>query len=132
MQGSHVQFVHLQLGFEQFGSISLIRKSNIKIYIAQSVIFFKLKRTTLLIGVISLVLGILAYQAAMDQIDEIMEIIRESQAGRGARYSREELQLMNDDAEVTLMFARGFLGFSAAMILYAFYDDIVKIIRRVK
>ena len=92
-----------------------------------------MKRTTLLIGVISLVLGILAYQSAMDQIDEIMEIIRESQAGRGARrYSREELQLMNDDAEVTLMFARGFLGFSAAMILYAFYDDIIKIIRRVK
>ena len=132
MQGSHVQFVHLQLGFEQFGSISLIRKSNIKIYIAQSVIFSKLKRTTLLIGIISLVLGILAYQSAMDQIDEIMEIIRESQAGRGARYTREELQLMNDNAEVTLMFARGFLGFSAAMILYAFYDDIIKIIRRVK
>ena len=91
-----------------------------------------MKRTTLLIGIISLVLGILAYQAAMGQIDEIMEIIRESQAGRGARYSREELQLMNDDAEVTLMFARGFLGFSVAMILYAFYDDIIKIIRRVK
>ena len=132
MQGSHVQFVHLQLGFEQFGSILFVRKSNIKIYIDQSVIFSKLKRTTLLIGIISLVLGILAYQAAMDQIDEIMEIIRESQAGRGARYSREELQLMNDNAEVTLMFARGFLGFSAAMILYAFYDDIIKIIRRVK
>ena len=132
MQGSHVQFVHLQLGFEQFGSILFVRKSNIKIYIAQSVIFSKLKRTTLLIGIISLVLGILAYQSAMDQIDEIMEIIRDSQAGRGARYSREELQLMNDDAEVTLMFARGFLGFSAAMILYAFYDDIIKIIRRVK
>ena len=132
MQGSHVQFVHLQLGFEQFGSIILVRKSNIKRYIAQSVIFSKLKRTTLLIGMISLVLGIFAYQSAMDQIDEIMEIIRDSQAGRGARYTREELQLMNDNAEVTLMFARGFLGFSAAMILYAFYDDIVKIIRRVK
>ena len=132
MQGSHVQFVHLQLGFEQFGSIILVRKSNIKRYIAQSVIFSKLKRTTLLIGIISLVLGIFAYQSAMDQIDEIMEIIRDSQAGRGARYTREELQLMNDNAEVTLMFARGFLGFSAAMILYAFYDDIVKIIRRVK
>ena len=48
----------------------------------------------------------------------------ESQAGRGARYTREELQLMNDNAEVTLMFARGFLGFSVAMILYAFYDDV--------
>ena len=132
MQGSHVQFVHLQLGFEQFGSISLIRKSNIKRYIAQSVIFFKLKRTTLLIGIISLVLGILAYQSAMDQIDEIMEIIRESQAGRGARYTREELQLMNDNAEVTLMFARGFLGFSAAMILYAFYDDISRIVAKMK
>ena len=124
--------MHLQLGFEQFGSILIVRKSNIKIYIAQSVIFSKLKRTTLLIGIISLVLGILAYQSAMDQIDEIMEIIRESQAGRGARYTREELQLMNDNAEVVLMFARGFLGFSAAMILYAFYDDIIKIIRRVK
>ena len=132
MQGSHVQFVHLQLGFEQFGSILYVRKSNIKIYIDQSVIFSELKRTTLLIGIISLVLGIFAYQSAMDQIDEIMEIIRESQAGRGARYTREELQLMNDNAEVTLMFARGFLGFSAAMILYAFYDDIIKIIRRVK
>ena len=132
MQGSHVQFVHLQLGFEQFGSIILIRRSNIKIYIVQSVVFFKLKRTTLLIGIISLVLGLLAYQSAMDQIDDIVEIIRDSQAGRGARYSREELQRMNDDAEVTLMFARGFLGFSVAMILYAFYDDIIKIIRRVK
>ena len=124
--------MHLQLGFEQFGSIILVRKSNIKIYIAQSVIFSKLKRTTLLIGIISLVLGILDYQSFVDQMDEIMEIIRESQAGRGARYTREELQLMNDNAEVTLMFARGFLGFSAAMILYAFYDDIIKIIRRVK
>jgi len=85
-----------------------------------------------LIGIVSLVLGILAYQSFVDQMDEIMEIIRESQAGRGARYSREELQLMNDNAEVILMFARGFLGFSAAMILYAFYDDIIKIIRRVK
>ena len=132
MQGSHVQFVHLQLGFEQFGSIVIVRKSNIKIYIAQSVIFSKLKRTTLLIGIISLVLGILAYQSAMDQIDEIMEIIRESQAGRGARYTREELQLMNDNAEVTLMFARGFLGFSAAMILYAFYDDISRIVAKMK
>ena len=124
--------MHLQLGFEQFGSIILVRKSNIKIYIAQSVIFSKLKRTTLLIGIISLVLGILAYQSFVDQMDEIMEIIRESQAGRGARYTREELQLMNDNAEVVLMFARGFLGFSAAMILSAFYDDIIKIIRRVK
>ena len=79
-----------------------------------------------------MVLGILAYQSFVDQMDEIMEIIRESQAGRGARYSREELQLMNDNAEVILMFARGFLGFAAAMILYAFYDDIIKIIRRVK
>ena len=132
MQGSHVQFVHLQLGFEQFGSIPVICKQCIKTYISQNVFFSKLKRTTLLIGIISLVLGILAYQSAMDQIDEIMEIIRESQAGRGARYTREELQLMNDNAEVTLMIARGFLGFSAAMILYAFYDDIIKIIRRVK
>ena len=79
-----------------------------------------------------MVLGIFAYQSAMDQIDEIVEIIRDSQAGMGARYTREELQLMNDNAEVTLMFARGFLGFSAVMILYAFYEDIIKIIRRVK
>ena len=124
--------MHLQLGFEQFGSIILVRKSNIKIYIAQSVIFSKLKRTTLLIGIISLVLGILAYQSFVDQMDEIMEIIRESQAGRGARYTREELQLMNDNAEVVLMFARGFLGFSAAMILYAFYDDISRIVAKMK
>ena len=86
-----------------------------------------MKKGILLIGIISVVLGVLAYQSAMEQIDDIMEIIRDSRAGAGQqRYSREEIQLMNDDAEVTLMFARGFLGFAVAMVLYAFYDDVRK------
>ena len=86
-----------------------------------------MKKGILLIGIISVVLGVLAYQSAMEQIDEIMEIIRDSRAGAGQqRYSREEIQLMNDDAEVTLMFARGFLGFAVSMVLYAFYDDVRK------
>ena len=133
MQGSHVQFVHLQLGFEQFGSILIVRKSNIKIYIIQSIIFSKLKRSILLLAGISLVIGILAYQSFNEQMDEIIKIIRDSRAGLGQqRYSREQLQQMNDDAEITLMFARGLLGFSVAMAVYALYDDIIKIIRREK
>ena len=133
MQGSHVQFVHLQLGFEQFGSILIVRKSNIKIYIIQSIIFSKLKRSILLLAGISLVIGILAYQSFNEQMDEIIKIIRDSRAGLGQqRYSREQLQQMNDDAEITLMFARGLLGFSVVMAVYALYDDIIKIIRREK
>ncbi len=133
MQGSHVQFVHLQLGFEQFGSIVIVRKSNIKIYITQSIIFSKLKISILLIAGISLVIGILAYQSFNDQMDEIIKIIRDSQAGLGQqRYSREQLQQMNDNAEITLMFARGLIGFSVSMAIYALYEDIIKIIRRVK
>ena len=133
MQGSHVQFVHLQLGFEQFGSIVIVRKSNIKIYIIQSIIFSKLKRSILLLAGISLVIGILAYQSFNEQMDEIIKIIRDSRAGLGQqRYSREQLQQMNDDAEITLMFARGLLGFSVVMAVYALYDDIIKIIRREK
>tara|TARA_Y100000590_G_scaffold7087_1_gene9099 strand:+ start:215 stop:616 length:402 start_codon:yes stop_codon:yes gene_type:complete len=133
VQGSHVQFVHLQLGFEQFGSIVIVRKSNIKIYITQSIIFSKLKISILLIAGISLVIGILAYQSFNDQMDEIIKIIRDSQAGLGQqRYSREQLQQMNDNAEITLMFARGLIGFSVSMAIYALYEDIIKIIRRVK
>ena len=133
MQGSHVQFVHLQLGFEQFGSILIVRKSNIKIYIIQSIIFSKLKRSILLLAGISLVIGILAYQSFNEQMDEIIKIIRDSRAGLGQqRYSREQLQQMNDDAEITLMFARGLIGFSVSLAIYALYEDIIKIIRRVK
>ena len=133
MQGSHVQFVHLQLGFEQFGSILIVRKSNIKIYIIQSIIFSKLKRSILLLAGISLVIGILAYQSFNEQMDEIIKIIRDARAGLGQqRNSREQLQQMNDDAEITLMFARGLLGFSVVMAVYALYDDIIKIIRREK
>ena len=125
--------MHLQLGFEQFGSIVIVRKSNIKIYIIQSIIFSKLKRSILLLAGISLVIGILAYQSFNDQMDEIIKIIRDSRAGLGQqRYSREQLQQMNDDAEITLMFARGLLGFSVVMAVYALYDDIIKIIRREK
>ena len=125
--------MHLQLGFEQFGSILIVRKSNIKIYIIQSIIFSKLKRSILLLAGISLDIGILAYQSFNEQMDEIIKIIRDSQAGLGQqRYSREQLQQMNDDAEITLMFARGLLGFSVVMAVYALYDDIIKIIRREK
>ena len=125
--------MHLQLGFEQFGSILIVRKSNIKIYIIQSIIFSKLKRSILLLAGISLVIGILAYQSFNEQMDEIIKIIRDSRAGLGQqRYSREQLQQMNDDAEITLMFARGLLGFSVVMAVYALYDDIIKIIRREK
>ena len=125
--------MHLQLGFEQFGSIVIVRKSNIKIYITQSIIFSKLKISILLIAGISLVIGILAYQSFNDQMDEIIKIIRDSQAGLGQqRYSREQLQQMNDNAEITLMFARGLIGFSVSMAIYALYEDIIKIIRREK
>ena len=87
----------------------------------------------MLIAGISLVIGILAYQSFNDQMDEIIKIIRDSQAGLGQqRYSREQLQQMNDNAEITLMFARGLLGFSVVMAVYALYDDIIKIIRREK
>ena len=124
--------MHLQLGFEQFGSIAIICKSGIKIYITQRLTAFELKRITLAVGIVALVLGILAYQSAMDQIADILKIIEDSRAGLGPRYSNERLQALNDNAEVTLMFARGFLGFSVLMVFYALFDDIMRTIKRVR
>ena len=124
--------MHLQLGFEQFGSITKICKSNIKIYIKQKSNIIKLKRIPLVIAVISLIIGAITYQSALDQIAEIAKIIRDSQAGVGARYSTERLQQMNDDAEITLMAGRGFLGLSVLMLVYGLYDNIIKAILRVK
>tara|TARA_B100000929_G_scaffold80193_1_gene62605 strand:+ start:790 stop:1053 length:264 start_codon:yes stop_codon:yes gene_type:complete len=86
----------------------------------------------LLVGIVALVLGILAYQSAMGQIADIVKIIEESRAGLGPQYSNERLQAMNDNAEVTLMFARGVLGFSVLMVFYALYDDIMRIVKRVR
>ena len=91
-----------------------------------------MKRITLAVGIVALVLGILAYQSAMGQIADILKIIEDSRAGLGPRYSNERLQALNDNAEVTLMFARGFLGFSVLMVLYALYDDIMRTIKRVR
>ena len=91
-----------------------------------------MKRIPLVIAIISVIIGAITYQSALDQIAEITKIIRESQAGAGARYSTERLQQMNDDAEITLMAGRGFLGLSVLMGLYGLYDEIIKIIQRVK
>lgn len=77
-------------------------------------------------------LGILAYQSAINQIADILKIIEDSRAGLGPQYSNERLQVLNDNAEVTLMFARGFLGFSVLMVLYALYDDIMRTIKRTR
>ena len=86
----------------------------------------------MLVGIVALVLGILAYQSAMDQIADILKIIEDSRAGLGPRYSNERLQALNDNAEVTLMFARGFLGFSVLMVIYALYDEIIQIVTKIK
>ena len=91
-----------------------------------------MKRNTLLVGIVALVLGILAYQSAINQIADILKIIEDSRAGLGPQYSNERLQVLNDNAEVTLMFARGFLGFSVLMVLYALYDDIMRTIKRIR
>ena len=91
-----------------------------------------MKRNTLLVGIVALVVGILAYQSAINQIADILKIIEDSRAGLGPRYSNERLQVLNDNAEVTLMFARGFLGFSILMVFYALYDDIMQIVTKIK
>ena len=132
MQGLHVQFTHLQLGFEQFGSIIIICKSNIKIYITWSLTTFELKRNTLLVAIVALALGILAYQSALNQIADILNIIEESRAGLGPQYSNERLQVLSDDAQATLMYAKGILGFSILMVFYALYDDIMRIVKRIR
>ena len=85
-----------------------------------------------MVGIVALVLGILAYQSAINQIADILKIIEDSRAGLGPQYSNERLQVLNDNAEVTLMFARGFLGFSVLMVLYALYDDIMRTIKRIR
>ena len=85
-----------------------------------------------MIGIVALVLGILAYQSAINQIADNLKIIEDSRAGLGPQYSNERLQVLNDNAEVTLMFARGFLGFSVLMVLYALYDDIMRTIKRTR
>ena len=91
-----------------------------------------MKRNTLLVGIVALVLGILAYQSAINQIADILKIIEDSRAGLGPRYSNERLQVLSDDAEVTLMFARGVLGFSVLMVIYALYDEIIQIVTKIK
>ena len=85
-----------------------------------------------MVGIGALALGILAYQSAMDQIADILKIIEDRGQGLGPRYSNEWIQVLNDDAEVTLMFARGFLGFSVFMVVYALYDDIMRTIKRIR
>ena len=85
-----------------------------------------------MVGIVALVLGILAYQSAMNQIADIVKIIEDSRAGLGPRYSNERLQVLNDNAEVTLMFARGFLGFSVFVVVYALYDEIIQIVTKIK
>ena len=91
-----------------------------------------MKRNTLLVGIVALVLGILAYQSAMDQIADVLKIIEESRSGLGPRYSNERLQVLSDNAEVTRMFARGILGFSILVLLYALSDDIMRTIKRIR
>lgn len=92
-----------------------------------------MKRNIFIIGVVLLVVGILVYQSAQNQIEEIMNIARDNRrAVGGARFSQEVLQEMNDRAQVTLLFSRGLVGFSGILIIYAIYGDLVRLIEKRK
>ena len=94
-----------------------------------------MKRFYFVIGVVFLVVGLLMYQSAMEQVEEFQEIIKSVEdAGNNARLGVERIGLSIEQAEdinrrisSTMNMSRGALGLGMFLIVYSTYDELAKL-----
>ena len=94
-----------------------------------------MKRLYFVIGVGLLVVGLLMYQSAMEQVEEFQEVVKSVEdAGNNARLGVERIGLSLEQAEEinrqinsTMNVSRGTLGLGVFLIVYSAYDELVKL-----
>ena len=94
-----------------------------------------MKRLYFVIGVGLLVVGLLMYQSAMEQVEEFQEVVKSVEdAGNNARLGVERIGLSLEQAEEinrqissTMNVSRGALGLGVFLIVYSTYDELVKL-----
>ena len=94
-----------------------------------------MKRWYFVLGVVFLVIGLLMYQSAMEQVEEFQVIVRSvEEAGNNARLGIERIGLsieqaeeMNRQINSTMNKSRGTLGLGIFLIVYSTYDELVKL-----
>ena len=94
-----------------------------------------MKRLYFVIGVGLLVVGLLMYQSAMEQVEEFQEVVKSVEdAGNNARLGVERIGLSLEQAEEinrqissTMNVRRGALGLGVFLIVYSAYDELVKL-----
>ena len=94
-----------------------------------------MKRLYFVIGVVFLVIGLLMYQSAMEQVEEFQEVVKSVEdAGNNARLGVERIGLSLEQAEEinrqissTMNVSRGALGLGVFLIVYSAYDELVKL-----
>ncbi len=94
-----------------------------------------MKRWYFVLGVVLLVIGLLMYQSAMEQVEEFQVIVRSvEEAGNNARLGIERIGLsieqaeeMNRQINSTMNISRGTLGLGIFLIVYSTYDELVKL-----
>ena len=94
-----------------------------------------MKRLYFVIGVGFLVIGLLMYQSAMEQVEEFQEVVKSVEdAGNNARLgveriglSLEQAEEMNRQISSTMNVSRGTLGLGVFLIVYSTYDELVKL-----
>ena len=94
-----------------------------------------MKRWYFVLGVVFLVIGLLMYQSAMEQVEEFQVIVRSvEEAGNNARLGIERIGLsieqaeeMNRQINSTMNVSRGTLGLGIFLIVYSTYDELIKL-----
>ena len=94
-----------------------------------------MKRLYFVIGVGLLVVGLLMYQSAMEQVEEFQEVVKSVEdAGNNARLGVERIGLSLEQAEEinrqissTMNVSRGALGLGVFLIVYSTYDELIKL-----
>mgnify|MGYP001166431580 FL=1 len=94
-----------------------------------------MKKLYFTLGLGFLVIGLLMYQSAMDQVRAFEEIIKSvEQAGNNARIGVERMGLsieqteeINRQINSTMNISRGSLGLGAFLIVYSTYDELIKL-----
>ena len=94
-----------------------------------------MKRWYFVLGVVFLIIGLLMYQSAMEQVEEFQVIVRSvEEAGNNARLGIERIGLsieqaeeMNRQINSTMNISRGTLGLGIFLIVYSTYDELVKL-----
>ena len=94
-----------------------------------------MKRLYFVIGVVFLVIGLLMYQSAMEQVEEFQEVVKSVEdAGNNARLGVERIGLSLEQAEEinrqissTMNVSRGALGLGVFFIVYSAYHELVKL-----